>query len=321
MAEGHACPHCGSEMEPIRTPLESSWGGELHHICFNDGCRYFTNSWNALENQGIEHTGYRCRMDPRGACGPAPVWSEDALKDLVVQKEIEENSSLAWFSPHDLERDDETPDGDFYTKPRFVNHLDSCALETVEQIYARLTPAGSTILDLMAGPDSHLGKVRNPGMVVGLGLNKTELEANPVLFEHVIHDLNSDPRLPFPDSYFDVVVNTVSADYLTKPLEVFREVSRVLKPEGVFVVVFSNRMFPPKALNVWKESTERQRVGLVRKFFSLSGRFAIQGYYESIGKPRPEDDKYYGHGIPSDPIYAVWGKPTDKSHDSISKDN
>ncbi len=305
-------------MDPIRTPIESSWGGEMHHICFNDDCRYFTKSWNALESQGIEKTGYRCRMDPRGCCGPAPVWSEDALKDLVVKEDADEMSSLAWFSPHDLGRDDETPDGDFYTKPRFVDHLDSCALETVEQIYGRLIPAGAAILDLMAGPDSHLGKVKVPATVVGLGLNKTELEANPLFSEHVIHDLNGDPRLPFPDNRFDVVVNTVSVDYLTQPLEVFREVSRVLKPEGLFIVVFSNRMFPPKAVNVWKASTEKQRVEIVRRFFTISGRFAIQGYQESTGKPRPKDDKYYEQGIPSDPIYAVWGKPVAKQTNSLN---
>jgi SAM-dependent methyltransferase len=317
MSERHACPHCGSEMDPIRTPLESSWGGEMHHICFNNGCSYFTKSWKALESQRIAKTGYRCRMDPRGGCGPAPVWSEDALKELVVKEDSDEMSSLAWLSSHDLGRDDETSDGDFYTKPRLVDHLDSCALEAVEQIYGRLIPSGATILDLMAGPDSHLGKVKEPGTVVGLGLNKTELKANPVLLEQVIHDLNSDPCLPFSDDRFDVVVNTVSVDYLTLPLEVFREVSRVLKPEGVFIVVFSNRMFPPKAVNIWKSSTEKQRVELVRRFFTLSGLFAIQGYYESTGKQRPKDDKYYGHGIPSDPIYAVWGKPIGKSTNSV----
>ena len=312
MSERHACPYCGSEMDPIRTPLESSWGGELHHICFNDDCSYFTDSWGSLESQGIEQTGYRCRIDPRGGCGPAPVWSKDALKDIVVREETDETSSLPWFSAHDLGRDDDTPDGDFYTQPRFVDHLDSCALETVEEIYARLIPAGSTILDLMAGPDSHLGSVRDPAMVAGLGLNRSELEANPILPEHVIHDLNGDPRLPFPDNRFDVVINTVSVDYLTQPLEVFREVSRVLRPNGLFIVVFSNRMFPPKAVNIWKRSTEKQRVELVRRFFTLSDKFAIQGYHESTGKPRPQDDKYYGRGISSDPIYAVWGKPTHK---------
>jgi SAM-dependent methyltransferase len=317
MSQGHTCPHCGSEMNPIRTPLDSSWGGEMHHICFNDGCTYFTKSWNALEGQGIEKTGYRCRMDPRGGCGPAPVWSEDALKGLLIKDETDESSSLSWFGLYDLGREDETSDGDFYTNPRFVDHLDSRALETVEQIYGRLIPAGAAILDLMAGPDSHLVNVSNPSTVVGLGLNKSELEANPILSEYVIHDLNNDPRLPFPDNRFDVVVNTVSVDYLIRPLEVFSEVSRVLKPVGLFIVVFSNRMFPPKAVNIWKRSTEKQRVELVRKFFSLSGRFAIQGYQESTGKPRPKDDKYYGHGIPSDPIYAVWGKSTKHSTDSV----
>jgi SAM-dependent methyltransferase len=317
MSSGRACPHCGSEMDPIRTPLESSWGGETHHICFNDECAYFTKSWKALEDQGIEKTGYRCRMDPRGGCGPAPVWSEDALKDLIVNEEADESTSPSWFSLHDLSRDDETPDTDFYTKPRFVDHLDSKALETVEEIYGRLIPASSTILDLMAGPDSHLRKVKDPVKVVGLGLNETELEANPILSEHVIHDLNSDPRLPFPDNHFDIVVNTVSVDYLTQPLEVFREVSRVLKPEGLFIVVFSNRMFPPKAVNIWKRRTEKQRVELVRRFFTLSGRFRIQGYEESIGKPRPKDDKYYGQGIPSDPIYAVWAKPAHKLANNV----
>ena len=185
-------------------------------------------------NQGIEKTGYDvAEWTPRGGGGPAPVWSSDALKDLVVNEETDEGSSLGWFKSQDFGRDDESPDRDFYAKPRFVDHLDSCALETVEQIYGRLIPAGATILDLMAGPDSHLGKASDPNLIVGLGLNKAELEANPILLEHVIHDINSDPRLPFPDNRFDVVINTVSVDYLNLPLEVFREVSRVFEARWI----------------------------------------------------------------------------------------
>jgi SAM-dependent methyltransferase len=247
-------------------------------------------------------------MDPRGCCGPAPVWSKDALKDLVIPGDKDEHSTLYHFRPRDMERDDEKPDGEFYARPRFVNHLDSKALATVEQLYARLIPKGSRILDLMSAPDSHLAAVQGPTSVVGLGLNKGELDANHALSQQVIHDLNADPYLPFGDSEFDAVVNTVSVDYMTKPLEVFREVARILKPEGLFIVVFSNRMFPSKAVNVWKTINERQRVELVRQYFCLSGVFKIVGYYESTGKPRPKDDLYYHLGIPSDPIYAVWGK-------------
>jgi hypothetical protein len=87
------CPHCGAEMDPIETPLESSWGGEIHHVCFNDDCCYFKNSWNVLDGQGVERTGYRCRMDPRGDCGPLAVWSANALKDLVCGCKTEEKGA------------------------------------------------------------------------------------------------------------------------------------------------------------------------------------------------------------------------------------
>ena len=79
------CPHCGSEMDPIITPDISSWGGEIHHVCFNDECSYFTKSWEVLDCQGVERTGYRCRVDPRGVTGPLAVWSADALKDLICR--------------------------------------------------------------------------------------------------------------------------------------------------------------------------------------------------------------------------------------------
>lgn len=303
-------------MDPIKTPLESSWGGEIHYICFNDQCTYYTKSWQTLEGQGIEKAGYRCRMDPRGACGPIAVWSPTALKDLIVCLEspvecevIAPKGTLDYFSSGDFVRDDETPDAQFYQKPRFVDHLDSVALATVRDLYERLVPPGARILDLMTGPDSHLKPGIAPESVTGLGLNWEELEANTALTQRVIHDLNADPRLPFGDNEFDVVINTVSVDYMTNPIEVFREVSRVLRPKGLFIVVFSNRMFPPKAVHIWKVTEESRRVDLVKKYFELSGAFSIEGSLESRGKPRPEDDKYYSLGIPSDPIYALWAKP------------
>jgi SAM-dependent methyltransferase len=312
---GHdACPHCGVEMSPIKTPPDSSWGGEVHRVCFNDDCCYFVESWDSFGRQGIEKTGYRCRMDPRGTCGPAPVWSKDALKDQVLPTDVEEESSLYHFDKADLARDDETPDSEFYSKPRFVDHLDTKALSTVEHLYGRLIQEEASILDLMTGPDSHLEKVRNPKHVVGLGLNEEELGVNALLSERIMHDLNADPRVPLADDTFDAVINTVSVDYLTRPLEVFRDVARVLKAGGIFVVVFSNRMFPPKAVNIWKNATERQRVDLVRRYFTLSGKLRIEGYFESVGKPRPKDDKYYDLGIPSDPIFAVWGKALKHEH-------
>jgi SAM-dependent methyltransferase len=204
---------------------------------------------------------------------------------------------------------DETDDTLFYSRDRFVSHLDTAALATVEKIVGDLvTDQNPRVLDLMAGWDSHLPAALKPERVVGLGLNENELRENPALTERLLQDLNQTPRLPFPESTFDAVLNTVSVDYLTRPLEVFQEVGRVLKPGGVFIVVFSNRMFPQKAVKLWRDSSEEERVLLVQDFFQAAGGFEPTRVFVSRGKPRPSDDKYSHLGIPSDPIYAVYAE-------------
>ncbi len=184
---------------------------------------------------------------------------------------------------------DESDDREFYLTDRFVSHLDSVALGTVERIIGDLVIEKSpVILDLMAGWDSHIPQSIKPERVVGLGLNENELKKNRDLTEFVIHDLNENPRLPFPDDTFDVVINTVSVDYMTQPVAVFEEVGRVLKPGGIFLVIFSNRMFPLKAVRIWKESSEEERVGLVEDFFTRSERFGEALTFVVQGKTETE---------------------------------
>jgi ubiquinone/menaquinone biosynthesis C-methylase UbiE len=79
-----------------------------------------------------------------------------------------------------------------------------------------------------------------------MGMNEEELQRNPVLTEFVVKDLNVDPKLPYGDDSFDVITNVVSVDYLTRPLEIFQEMHRVLKPGGLAIMSFSNRCFPTK---------------------------------------------------------------------------
>jgi SAM-dependent methyltransferase len=204
-------------------------------------------------------------------------------------------------------RHDETDDRAFYAVDRFVDHLDSEALSTVERIIGELiVEEEPVLLDLMAGWDSHIPEALHSSQVVGLGLNENELKANTALTEYVIHDLNHDPHLPFPDKTFDAVINTVSVDYMTQPTEVFREVNRILKPGGLFLVIFSNRFFPQKAVKVWREASEEERVLLVEELFGEAGGFGKPEAFVSKGKPRPKDDKYAHMGIPSDPVYAVY---------------
>jgi SAM-dependent methyltransferase len=213
------------------------------------------------------------------------------------------------FSEDEFSRLDESNDTEFYAKDRFVSHLDSLALSTVESLIGDLViEKEPVILDLMAGWDSHIPDSLKPSRVVGLGLNENELRKNKTLTEHVILDINKNPDLPFPEGTFDIVVNTVSVDYMTRPLEIFKEVARVLKHGGLFLVIFSNRMFPEKAFKLWRESDEDERVILVDEFFNHSGAFEKTRFFASKGKPRPRDDKYSNETDISDPIYSVYAE-------------
>jgi SAM-dependent methyltransferase len=189
------------------------------------------------------------------------------------------------------EADDEL----FYSAPRMVVHIDDGAIREVGNIFLAHLPNNGAILDLMSSWRSHLPLPLSPSRVVGLGLNRQEMDANPALSEAVVHNLNREPHLPFADAAFDGAVLTVSVQYLLHPVEVFADVGRVLRPGGPFVVSFSNRMFPTKAVAMWLEASEQQRVELVRKYFVDSGAFEK---IEVIDRSRCAR---------SDPIWAVVG--------------
>jgi SAM-dependent methyltransferase len=213
-----------------------------------------------------------------------------------------------FFAPHAFQREDAADDRLFYSRPRFVQHIDTRAIETIRALYGRLIPSGARVLDLMSSWTSHLPDDLETRSVDGLGLNADELAANGRLTNHVVHDLNHNPKLPFGDGAFDAAVCTVSVEYLTQPFAVFEEVARVLSPSGFFIVTFSDRWFPPKAIRVWKELHPFERMGLVREFFSRGEHFDGLETFSSLGWLRPEDDKYAGQMPFSDPVFALWGR-------------
>ena len=147
----------------------------------------------------------------------------------------------------------------------------------------------------MSSAFSHLPEGFPTQRMVGLGLNAVELQVNPVLDEHVIHDLNADPTLPFDDGEFAAVIMTVSMQYLTKPVEVFREVHRILQPEGPFIVIFSNRLFPTKAVYIWRVTSDAEHAELVQHYFRLASGYAEIIFLDCT----PQTDEY------TDPVYIV----------------
>ena len=213
-----------------------------------------------------------------------------------------------FLSAEALARDDETSDTLFYSEPRMVQHIDDTAIEMIKNTYGRFLENDMEVLDLMSSWQSHLPEQLSFGRLVGLGLNQLELEKNARLSEHVIQDLNLNPVLPFESNSFDAVVCTVSVEYLANPLAIFEEVSRVLRTDGYFIVTFSNRWFPTKAIRIWKELHEFERMGMVVEYFLGSGGYKNLQTYSFRGLPRPHDDKYFPDLLFSDPLYAVWGQ-------------
>jgi SAM-dependent methyltransferase len=194
--------------------------------------------------------------------------------------------------PEFFRRVDETPDELFYQIPRLrVSHIDEGANQAAYNLYDELLPSEGNILDLMAGWESHLpNKFLS---VLGLGLNKTELEHNPLITESIVHDLNLAAQLPFEDNQFDGVVCTASVQYMTRPDDTFAEIARSLKPGAPFIITFSNRMFPSKAVLAWRASDDATHLRLVKSYFSQIAAFtesSMRSFVPAQG----------------DPLYAVW---------------
>jgi SAM-dependent methyltransferase len=204
-----------------------------------------------------------------------------------------------------LRREDEAPDAEFYAQPRMLQHLDARALQTVNALYQRLIPKQAAVLDVMASHDSHLQNVSLSVLHV-LGMNAEELAANALASTRTVQDLNQRETLPCASNSLDAVVCTVSVEYLRRPLIVFAEVLRALKPGGVFVLTFSNRWFPSKAIAVWSLLQDFERLGLVSQWLGESG-FVQRQTFSSRNWPRPQTDAYAANISTSDPVYAVWG--------------
>lgn len=202
------------------------------------------------------------------------------------------------LGPEYFRREDEEDDGVFYQSPRLVVHIDQGAIAAISNLFKQQVPENSEILDLMSSWRTHWPADHPKAKMVGLGLNQVELMENPDLDEFVVHDVNRYPELPFEDDSFDAVLITVSAQYLTKPIETFAQVNRILRPGGVFIVSFSNRMFATKAVLIWRNSTDRGRVDLVGTYMESAQNFEdIQATFLNSQTSPPDD-----------PMFAVYSR-------------
>ncbi len=168
-------------------------------------------------------------------------------------------------------KSDPTSDRLFYAQPRLVTHIDAGAIAAVTELYRELLPAEGAILDLMSSWVSHLPPEVVYTGVTGHGMNADELAANPRLGAWFVQDLNADPALKLADRTFDAACLCVSVQYLQQPVAVFREVRRVLRAGAPFVISFSNRCFPTKAVAIWRALEGAEQQELVSLYLTRAG--------------------------------------------------
>ncbi|RMF26228.1 MAG: class I SAM-dependent methyltransferase [Cyanobacteria bacterium J083] len=205
--------------------------------------------------------------------------------------------------PEQRNKLDSSDDSDFYAYPRFVTHVDQGFIDRLTDLYRQRLQPHTRILDLMSSWVSHLPDELEFAHVEGHGMNEEELAKNTRLNHYFVQNLHQNPKLPLNCAEFDAVLNTVSVQYLQYPEAVFAEIYRILKPGGIAIISFSNRMFYQKAIAAWRDGTEASRVALVKSYFQtikgfsepeiISQKSELAGIFAMLGM---------GSG---DPFYAV----------------
>ena len=205
--------------------------------------------------------------------------------------------------PENRTKLDPSNDSDFYSVPRFVTHVDEDFIDQLTELYREKLQPNTRILDLMSSWVSHLPEDMEFDHVEGHGMNHEELKKNPRLNSYFVQNLNRNPQIPLQDEDFDAVLITVSVQYLQYPEAVLAEIHRLLKPEGIVIISFSNRMFYQKAIAVWRDGTEASRVALVKRYLK-----AIPGFSEpEVVARQPSVPNFLAMLglVGADPFYAV----------------
>ncbi len=113
-------------------------------------------------------------------------------------------------------------------------------------------PSGKKILDVGFGNGAIVAAFARAGATVsGIEVNehlyKIGVELTKPYGDKVSLELYDGEHFPYPDQTFDYVYSTSVIEHVTYPIQVLREIHRVLKPGGRFYIAFPNSF-------VWKET-------------------------------------------------------------------
>ena len=211
----------------------------------------------------------------------------------------------AWpYEPSDFSRLDENDDALKYAAPNLGHHIDAPARAALSETYAVFFDSANPrriggselranleLLDLASSWASHYPPLPNTTRVAVHGLNAFELGANAIAHRRDVLNLNLHPALPYADGSFDFVTMAASVGDLTRPREVFAEMNRVLKPGGVAIVSFTNRVFDEKAISLWLNNMDEEVAlsSIVRNYFYFGPVAGWQNVTSADVSPHPTE--------------------------------
>ncbi|MBE2220906.1 MAG: class I SAM-dependent methyltransferase [Anaerolineae bacterium] len=151
------------------------------------------------------------------------------------------------------------------------------------EVYADLVRAqlqpDATVLDLGCGRGGLVEQLTHP-LAQMAGVDPDELS----LREHRLalpRAAALSDALPFAANSFDVVFASWLLEHLERPLSTFTQISRVLKPGGVFVFITPNTRHPLSALNRGLGRFSQLQGRLVERFYGRAEADAFPTFYRA----------------------------------------
>ncbi len=114
----------------------------------------------------------------------------------------------------------------------------------------KIIPNGASVLDIGCGIGILMERLKNEKKcnVFGLDISKIAIEeVNKKGMPGIVANVNN---IPFPSNTFDVVIATEVLEHLRRPKNLFKQIIKILKDSGLFIVSTPYNALGPEVLNV-----------------------------------------------------------------------
>ncbi len=134
--------------------------------------------------------------------------------------------------------------------------------EQYRRLLLQHATSSTIVLDAGAGDGGYIGELRGRvKKIIGVDVHESLLSRNSSVDEKIIADL---VKIPLPDNSIDLIVAEFVLEHLERPLAVFQEWRRLLKPGGVVIALTPNRnnpiMFLSRLTPTWFHQLLKRRL-------------------------------------------------------------